>query len=623
MQTTMSKKRNPQPDRRRLSAFLPALALLVWAIPAPAQILHPSDPEDPREIRGSFGPGAAGPYQARNGMVSTATHQATLAGLETLRAGGNAFDAAAVVQFALAVTEPYASGIGGGALMVLHDATTGRIINIDGREEAPKNFHPDAFRDETGELIPYRDRTTGGNSVGVPGTLAATAYLLEEYGTLSLAEALQPAIRLAREGFAVPAPFARSLRTQWARLSNYPESAALFSRDDGTPLRAGDLFRNPELAETFEWIARDGIALFYEGLLARDIVDAVRRDPLRPGVMTVEDISNYRPVEREPVSVNYRGYQVYGMNMPSSGGPTLGLILNMLEHAEFSSFPPGSADSIHLLGDAQNVAFADRNHYMGDADFAKVPVAGLLDKDYAKARSELLGTKEALPIPARAGEPEGAPQVQAGIFRGEQGISTTHFCIVDGDRNVASITSTIEQLFGSGLVVRGFLLNNELADFDGEAYDGAGNLVPNAPEGGWRPRRTALGDAAETTGGKRPRSSMTPTIVMRDGAPRLAVGSPGGSRIIGITLNVLLNVLDHNMDVQTAIKAPRVIARNGPLEIEAPLYQREALREELARRGFDVQNIQAVGAVQAIEIDENGWLHGAADPRREGLAVGY
>lgn len=601
------------------------LACVAVTAPAFAQVLDPSDPEAKREIRDSFGPGATGPYQARNGMVSTSSHHATMAALETLRAGGNAFDAAAVAQFVLNVAEPYASGIGGGAFMVLYDAKSGRVINIDGREEAPRDFHPDAFRDDQGKIIPYRDRTTGGNSVGVPGTLATTAYLLEKFGTLTLAEALQPAIRLAREGFFIPEPFARNLASHVDRLRHYPASMELFFRPDGTPLQKGDLFRNPEFADTLELIAEKGISVFYEGELAEEIVATVQDDYLRPGVLAPEDLANYRPVQREPVSVNYRGYEVYGMNLPSSGGPTLGLILNLLEGSSFAEEIPFSVDSIHLMADAQNLAFADRNRYMGDADFAEVPLEGLLDKGYADERRQLLNTDRALPVPAAPGLPAGAQGTNAGIIHAQEGLSTTHFSVVDRDRNVASITSTIEQHFGSALVVpgRGFLLNNELTDFDADAYDEEGNLVPNAPEGGRKKRRTALGTAAATTGGKRPRSSMTPTIVLRDGEPRLALGSPGGSRIIGITLNVLLNVIDHGMDVQTAINSPRAIARNGPLELEAPHYHNRVLREGLESRGFDVKNGQAVGSVQAIQIDENGWLYGAADPRREGLAVGY
>ncbi len=592
--------------------------------PVGGQILDPSDPEVEREIEGHFGPGAMGPFRAEKGMVSTSSHHATMAGLETLRAGGNAVDAMAVVQFVLTVAEPYASGIGGGLFAVLYDAETGEVLNVDGREEAPREFHPDAFRAEGGGLIPYRERTTGGNSVGVPGTLAAVAYLLDQYGTISLAEALQPAIRLAEEGFTITEPFAQNLVQQWDRLEHFPETMRLFAREDGTPLRAGDHFRNPELAATFSLIAERGIEVFYEGEIAEDIVEVVREDRLRPGVLSREDLANYRPVRREPVSVAYRGFEVFGMNMPSSGGVTLGLMLNLLEASDFANLPVGSPDSILRLADVQNLGFADRDYYMGDSDFVDVPVAGLLDEDYAVGRARLMHAEEALPTPVSHGKPEGAKERRPAKVGAAESESTTHFVIVDKDRNVASITSTIEQHFGSGLLVpgRGFLLNNELTDFDADAYDADGNLVPNAPEGGWEQRRTAL-DAPQTEGGKRPRSSMSPTIVLRDGKPVLALGSPGGSRIIGITLNVLVNVLDHGMDVQSAINAPRAISRNGPLELEAPLYRDAALREELTRRGLKVRNAQAAGAVQAVQIGEDGWLYGAADPRREGLAVGY
>ncbi len=612
--------------KHRLAAQVAiAITLPLSVLPMNGQVIQASDPEDIREIRDSFGPGATGPYRSRNGMVSTASHHATMAALETLRAGGNAFDAAAVAQFVLTVTEPYASGIGGGAFLVLYLADSGKVITIDGREEAPREFHPDAFRDENGKIIPYSQRITGGNAVGVPGTLAAMAYLLDEYGTISLAEALQPAIRVARDGFIIPEPFARGLETHRDRLRQYRESYKLFSGPDGELLQAGDHFRNPDLAKTFELIARKGISVFYEGAIARDIVKAVRNDRLRPGVLRREDLANYIPVKREPVSFSYRGYDIYGMNLPSSGGLTLGLMLNILEGTDFAEFPAFSPDSVHLLADVQNLAFADRDRYMGDADFVAVPAEGLLDLDYAASRRSLLNGEKALKTPVAFGIPPGAAQEHAAAITRKESPSTTHFSIVDKHRNVAAVTTTIEQHFGSGIVVpgRGFLLNNELTDFDADAYDADGNLVPNAPEGGWKPRATALGDAAETRGGKRPRSSMTPTLVLQNGEPRLALGSPGGSRIIGLTLNVLLNVIDHGMDVQTAINQPRVIARNGPVELEAPLFRNRALREELEARGFDVRNAQAVGSVQAIEITEDGWLYGAADPRREGLAVGY
>ncbi len=598
--------------------------LATTAFAAAATGIDETDPEDRRVIRDGFGPGATGAFQGRQGMVSSASYHATMAGLETLRAGGNAYDAAAVVQFVLTLTEPYASGIGGGLFVVAFDAGSGEVITIDGREEAPKDFHPDVFRREDGSLMPFQARRIGGLSVGVPGTLAAIAHMLETQGTLTLAEALEPAIRLAHDGFIITEPFARSLASHYARMRNHPESIRLFSRPDGTRLREGDLFRNPDLGRTFELIASHGIDIFYRGAIARDIVDAVRNDPVQPGLLRLEDLNNYRPVRRAPSRARYRGHDVYGMGMPSSGGPTLGLMLHLLEETGFHEKPFGSPDSLHRLFEAQNLAFADRNRYMGDADFVDVPVDGILDRDYARARARLIDGDRALETPVDHGRPQDAPGGRQGRLNSKEGLSTTHFTVVDRHRNVVAVTTTIEQHFGSGSVVpgRGFLLNNELTDFDAEARDGEGNLMPNAPEGGWKPRRTALGDDSRTEGGKRPRSSMSPTLVVRDGEPVLALGSPGGSRIIGITLNVLLNVIDHGMDVQEAINAPRAIARNGPAEVEAPFYRNRNLISELRGRGFDVRNAEAFGSVQAVQIDGD-WLLGAADPRREGLAIGY
>ncbi len=597
----------------RFGTRIGAPVALACAAIASAHAYDPADPEVRRAIHGAFGPGGTAAFQSDHGMVATASHHATIAGLETLRAGGNAFDAAAVVQFVLAVAEPYASGIGGGLLMVAYDAETGEIVNLDGREEAPRDYHPDVFRDDAGAIIPFRERATGGIGVGVPGTPAAIAKLLETHGTITLAKALEPAIRLARDGFVVTEPFARNLAEHRDRLQHYPESMRLFTRDDGQLLQAGDRFANPALADTLRRIADEGIAVFYQGAIAEAIVETVRGDHRLPGLLTIDDLANYRAVLRKPVSVEYRGYDVYGMNMPTSGGATLGLMLNLLEAAGYADLPHHSADAIHILAEAQNLAFADRNRYMGDADFATVPVDALLDKEYARKRAKQIDLRTPINPPLEPGTPPG------------KGPSTTHFAIVDSDRNAVSITSTIEQHFGSAMVVpgHGFLLNNQLTDFEAEAYDDGGDLVPNAPEGGWRKRRTARGAAAETEGGKRPRSSMSPTLVMRDGKPRLVLGSPGGSRIIGITLNALLNTIDGEMDVQVAVNTPRVIARNGPVELETPLYRDQRLRSDLEERRFEVLDIDAVGSVQAIWIDAEGRLHGAADPRREGLAAGY
>lgn len=573
------------------------------------------------------GPGGTGAVVAENGMVSTANRYATLAGLETLRAGGNAVDAMAVVQFVLTVAEPYASGIGGGNFVLIYDADSGEVIAIDGREEAPEAYTPDIFLDEEGNPVPFNDRSTGGNPVGVPGTLASTARALEEYGTISLEEALKPAIDLARRGFIVDAPFADAIASNAERIALFESSSTLYLDENGEPLQAGDTFVNPDLADTLELIAEEGIEVFYEGEIAEDIVGAVQNAEFNPGVMELSDLAGYRAVRREPVSTTYRGYEVYGMNMPTSGGATLMLMLNILEGVDLPSMEWGSLSHIHRIADAQNLAFADRNAYMGDADFVDVPVTGLLDKGYARERRGLMQLFNAIPTPIDPGTP---PEIEEGDGAARwhddtEGISTTHFSIADGDGNLVSVTTTIERFFGSALMVpgRGFLLNNELTDFESSGVDADGNIIPNGPEGGKNLRRTALGEDAETEGGKRPRSSMSPTLVLRDGQPFMAVGSPGGSRIIGYTLNPILNVIDFGMDLQEAVNASRAVARNGRVDLEPGLYADAALVAGLEAKGFQVGDLGWGGSVQAVMVGEDGLLYGAADPRREGLALGF
>jgi gamma-glutamyltranspeptidase/glutathione hydrolase len=592
---------------------------------ASAIVVNESDPEVRRDVGNRFGPGADASYFAQNGMVTSSSNHATLAGMEILRAGGNSFDAATAVQMVLCVTEPYASGLGGGLFAMGYDAETKQVFALDGREESPKAFHPGRFRDADGRLIRFSDRISGGNAVGVPGTLAAFVRLQKEHGSMSLTEVCEPAIRIAREGFRVPATFAANLKSHWKRLSLFPESQRLFSRPDGTPLLAGDLYRNPEFADTLSLIAEKGADVFYTGEIARDIVDAVQGDTVRPGVLTMQDLARYQPVERKPVEVSFGGYMVYGMPMPSSGGASLGLMLNLLEAYGTEGLEWGNAETFHVLLDIQNIAFADRNYYMADADFVDVPVSGLLSKAYAEERIQLLNAKGALSTPIEPGTPEGAiAPVAYQNFRAESH-STTHFSVVDRDRNVISVTSTLEQHFGSCVSVagRGFLLNNELTDFNASSHDNEGKLVANAPVAGLAIRRTGLGDDGVALGAKRPRSSMSPTIVLKNGEPHLVIGSPGGSRIIGVVFNALLNALLFDFDLQAAINAPRVIARNGRPEMESPLFRDVELHAALELRGFDLVDAQAAGAVQAIRINEDGWLEGAADPRREGLALGY
>jgi gamma-glutamyltranspeptidase/glutathione hydrolase len=598
------------------------IASTVFAEPI---VVNESDPEVRRIVDTRFGAGADASYFARNGMVTSSSHHATLAGLEILRAGGNAFDAATAVQMVLCVTEPYATGLGGGLFAMGYDSESDVVFALDGREESPQGFNAGRFQGDDGQVIPFRQRITGGNVVGVPGTLAAFMRLQTEHGRMSLDDVCQPAIRIARDGFRVPENFAVNLEHHWERLQTYPETIALFSRPDGGPLQAGDLYRNPELADTLELIVKEGPTVFYHGEIAQDIVKAVQTDPVHPGLITLEDLERYRAVERTPIEVKFDGYSIYGMPMPSSGGVTLGLMFNLLQAYGLDDLKWGDVDTFQLLLNIQNLAFADRNHYMADADFVDVPVAGLLDLNYAAKRAQLLDSECAILTPIQPGFPASStpPPLSSGFHHESE--STTHFSVVDHDRNMVSITSTIEQHFGSGVVVsgRGFLLNNELTDFNVSLYDQGGSLAANRATPDLQPRRTALGAVAQELGGKRPRSSMSPTIVLKDGEPHLVIGSPGGSRIIGVVFNALLNALVFDFDLQAAINAPRIIGRNGRPEMESPLYRDEALRNALNMRGFDLVDAQAAGAVQAIRVNADGWLEGAADPRREGLALGY
>jgi gamma-glutamyltranspeptidase/glutathione hydrolase len=588
-------------------------------------IVDASDPEVRREIEDFFGPGASGAFVAENAMVASLSVHATLAGLEILRQGGNAFDAAVAVQLALAVVEPYGSGLGGGLFAVFYDADSGQVAALDGREETPLGFDLASFRRADGSLLPFHQQITGGRSVGVPGTLAACSRLLEDYGTLSLAEVAQPAIRLAREGFLLPATFVANLQQHWARLLHDPNAVALFSRADGNPLQKGDRFRNPDFALTLEHLIEHGWEDFYHGALAQEIVDTVRNDARWPGQLALEDLKRYRAVFREPVRFRFGDYECFGMSPPSSGGIALGQMLGMLDTFDSNGLSPQDPIWIQRMVEVQNLAFADRNRWVGDADFFDVPAQELLAPEYLQARAAAIASERALATPLKPGTPmQGTSQVH---FHGaESNEATTHFTIIDQDRNMVAVTSTIEQHFGAAIVVpnRGMLLNNQLTDLSLGSSEGNADGLPNRPDGSLRPRRTALSDAeAASEGTIRPRSSMTPTLVFRQGEPWLALGSPGGSRIIGAVFNVVTNLLVHDMELQAAVNYPRIIARNGPVELEGPHYHNSQLTEMLEARGYKVINAQVAGAVQAILIDANNRLRGAADPRREGSALGF
>jgi gamma-glutamyltranspeptidase/glutathione hydrolase len=563
-----------------------------------------------------------GPVQASHGMVAAAHPLAAAAGVEVLRHGGNAIDALVATQMALNVVEPSSSGIGGGCFILYYDTRAGKTYCIDGREEVPAGARRADFLDRRGRVLP--EPMTGGASVGVPGTVAAMWLAHERWGKLPIGRVLAPAIRLAEEGTGVT-PFLRhAVAANRDRLAHFPASRQLFLHADGSVPDTGAVRKQPELARTLRLLAADGPRVFYEGELARDIVRAVHDAAFRPGKLAAEDLRAYRAVYREPVRFTYRGYEIVGMPPPTSGGITLGVMLGILEQTSFKGRPAGSVGEIDLLARAGAAAFADRNAYLGDQDWSPdLEMRGLLDQARLRARARAaFGARPGAPFPPgpRPGNGHTAP---AAGGHGE-GRHTTHMSIVDGDRNLVACTSTIEDWMGSGVVVpgRGFLLNNELTDFDLDREAGPNTLDPTR-----RPRRTALGDDGRPAG-KRPRSSMTPVLVFKQGKPYLTAGSPGGPVIIGVVAQFLVNVLDYGMDVQQALDAPRVSSQNRPLVLEALYPDSVGLRRALEHGGWRLaapprDGPEMIGNAQAIRVRPNGTLEGGTDPRGEGAARGY
>ncbi len=570
---------------------------------------------------------------AKNGMVACANPWAAQAGVEILEAGGNAVDAAIAVQLVLNLVEPQSSGLGGGAFMLIgtpgEDGGDPEVVFIDGREEAPSAIEATVFLDEGGKPFKFSpDRITGGRAVGVPGTLRLLEKALTMgSGKLDPAELAAPAIELAERGFPISERLHRSIRGSAHRLRRFPASAKIYLNADGTAKAEGARLRNPDFAATLRLIVEKGPEVFYEGEIADDIVAAVRDCPVAPGVMTKEDLAGYRAVLREPTRSTYRGLTLFGAGPPSSGGIAVAQILNTLEGWDLGSMQPGSPEEIHLLAEASRLTFADRGRHVGDADFVDVPVAELTSADFAAKRRKRISLTRAKksPVPAEIDT---------------EGRDTTHISIVDRDRIMVAFTTTIEQGWGSGSVVpgRGFLLNNELTDFAARPEHPAGVDHPNRVEGGKRLRRTAVdADDKKLEGGKRPRSSMSPTLVFRDGRPLLSVGSPGGSRIIGIVAHTLINVIDHGMDVQEAISFPRAFNRDGATELEW-LYWDDpmlALRTGARRTASGLRSLghdlvsptrtnRAFGGAHGVAVSADGkTVTGGADPRREGVALGY
>jgi gamma-glutamyltranspeptidase/glutathione hydrolase len=553
------------------------------------------------------------------GAIATVDLDASAAGLEVLRAGGNAVDAAVAAAATLGVTEAYSAGVGGGGFMVVYLARQRRVVTIDGRETAPAAFEEDSFIDPaTGQPIPFAERVTSGLGVGVPGTVATWQRALRRYGTRPLGKLLQPAIRVAERGFVVDQTFADQTASNAARFAAFPATAELFL-PGGAPPAVGSVLRNPDLARTYRRLARSGGDALYRGPIAEAIVDTVQDPPVdpastlnvRPGLMTTDDLAAYRALERPPTRVGYRGHRVYGMGPPSSGGSTVGEALNILEGYDLGAESRTQA-LFHYL-EASRLAFADRNRWVGDPDFVDVPVGGLLSQGFADERRCLIGERANVsPVPPGDPFPPFGPGCPAGgvaVASPAERPATTHLSVADRWGNVVSYTLTIEQTGGSGIVVPGygFLLNNELTDFNPVPLF-AGVPDPNLP-----------------APGKRPRSSMSPTIVFRDGRPVLAVGSPGGATIITTVLQILVEHLDRGASLPEAIAAPRVSQRNSDPGDAEPAFLASPEAAELQALGELFRPAPAtaplpseIGAAAGIAFGRHGLLQAAAEPVRRG-----
>jgi gamma-glutamyltranspeptidase/glutathione hydrolase len=566
-------------------SFLLALILAVGALAQVAPVTRP--PEIP----------PAQSILAHNGVVTAQESRAARIGVEILDRGGNAVDSAVAVGFALAVTYPRAGNIGGGGFMVIHLAKTGQDVTIDYRETAPAAATATMFLDANGEPDPKKSRDSA-LSVGVPGTVAGLALAHEKYGSgkLSLADLIEPAIMLARNGVDVVDDIADTLPLAQQRIARWHSSAPIFLNSDGSVLAPGQDLLQPDLAATLRAIARDGPKGFYEGPIAEQLAAAVRK---AGGIMTADDLKSYRAVERAPVRGTYRGYDVVSMPPPSSGGVHLIEMLNILESYDLANLTRD--ESLHDMIEAMKRAYADRAVFMGDPDAVKMPVAGLISKEYAASLRAQIGERATPSAQIRGGKPADF-----------EGRNTTHFSIIDRDGNAVSNTYTLNFSYGLGLVAEGtgVLLNNELDDFTSKS--GTANAYG------------LVGYDANLPGpGKRPLSSMAPTIVLKDGKPFLITGSPGGSRIITAVLQIIVNAIDFNMPIEQAVSAPRLHHQWQPDEVYVePGFAPDVL-EALAKRGHNIVPTPSYSSTNSIEVTPDGYI-GAADRRTRGsLAAGY
>lgn len=542
------------------------------------------------------------PVSSKNGMVVSASKLASEIGVKILKDGGNAVDASVAVGFALAVTYPYAGNLGGGGFMVIQ-LSGGKNTSIDFREKAPISAHKDMYLDSTGNYIPELSQQ-GATSVGVPGSVAGLIYALNHYGTMSLEQVIQPAIDLAKLGWELDRYSAKSFARTLDRFKKYPSSYKIFSKN-GREYKEGDKFIQSDLAFTLEQIKEKGRAGFYEGKIADLLVSQIKS---LGGKITHEDLERYKPIERDPVIGNYRDHKIISMGPPSSGGIALVQLLNVLENFTFEKKDWGSSSYINKLVETMKYVYADRTYHLGDEDFYPVPKTKLLSKDYAYSIYENL---KSFAVPSNMISTK-IPEKKI------ESTETTHYSVYDKKGNAVSVTTTINSAFGSKIVVEGagFLLNNEMDDFSAK---------PGEPN-----QFGLLGSVANSIQSeKRMLSAMTPTIILKNDKPYLIIGSPGGSTIITVVLQVILNCIDFDMNIQEAVNAPRIHHQWFPDKVYVEKFAvSKDVENNLIEMGYSLANrnntFRILGSAQSIMIDnENNLIYGAADPRRNGYAIGY
>lgn len=523
------------------------------------------------------------------GVVSTSKVEASRIGAEILRKGGNAIDAAVAAGFALGVVEPNSSGLGGGGFMLIRIAKTGETVFIDFRERAPQKSSPEMWTVGTDGKVVGNQKLEGGKAAAVPGEVAGLLYALENYGTMSREQVIRPAANLAKNGFYVTPTLSNDMKSQFDKLEKYPESAKVFLNQEGLPYEVDDLFTNPDMAKTLDIIIKNGKDGFYKGEVAEAIVKTLNK---YDGLYTMEDLANYKPLVRQPVKGTYRGYEIISSPSPSSGGAIVIEILNILENFDIGSLKVNSPEYLHLFSEAYKLAYADRAKYMGDSDYTPVPMKGFVSKKYAKEIAKDIDLK--VSHDSKAHDPW--------LYESED---TTHYSIADKEGNMVAITKTVNGLFGNSVVVDGygFVMNNEMDDF----VLGAGHPNSVAPS-------------------KTPLSSMSPTIVLKDGKPFMVLGSPGATKIISTVSQVISRVIDHKMGMQDAIDAPR-LWDNTSNKINVETRISDETLKQLEAMGHKTNKTsewdRGMGSVQGVLYKADGTLEGGADPRRDGKALGF